>query len=268
MFFMVISLKKHYAAEKKSLNKCIEEYPIRMKETKQIIKIINNKFTFKTNFKILEIGAAQGLFVITMNQLGYKCEGIEPYEGAIKVSKELSEKFNININIKKGFAEDIPFENGSFDVVIATSVMEHVKDVKKVLNEVYRILKPNGCFYFSTSSSLCPIQHEIRFFPFFSWYPINIKRKIMRWAVKNKPSLVGYTDAPAINWFTPWYTYRLLKQEGFKRIYDRWDFEIASERDLKMKKIFLKIIRLNILTKILANIIFSGSSYIAIKEDS
>lgn len=261
---MVISLKKHFASEKRSLEHCIQAYPQKEKSARRLIGQINQILNLGSNSKILEIGAAQGSFVIACNRLGYSCEGLEPYEDAIKVSKELSKKLHTNINIKSGFAEDIPYDNNSFNIVIADSVIEHVKDVEKVFNEAFRVLKAKGAFYFATASSLCPKQDEIRFFPFFSWYPEKIKIKIMDWAKRHKPSLVGYTETPAINWFTPWKTGRLLKKAGFEKLYDRWDLLRADELSFH-NRVFLKMIKLNRLTKLFADILTPGCAYLAVK---
>jgi SAM-dependent methyltransferase len=39
---------------------------------------------------------------------------------------------------------DIPFEDGSFDVIICNHVLEHVQDDRKALAELYRTLRPGG----------------------------------------------------------------------------------------------------------------------------
>ena len=41
-------------------------------------------------------------------------------------------------------AHDIPFPDQSFDVIICNHVLEHVKDYNKVMQEFYRVMKPNG----------------------------------------------------------------------------------------------------------------------------
>lgn len=43
-----------------------------------------------------------------------------------------------------GSVEDIPAESGSFDSVISTQVLEHVKNPQKAVEEFYRVLKPKG----------------------------------------------------------------------------------------------------------------------------
>lgn len=44
----------------------------------------------------------------------------------------------------------LPFKNQSVDAVVCTSVLEHVADQKKVLDEICRVLKPGGACYLTT----------------------------------------------------------------------------------------------------------------------
>jgi len=47
-------------------------------------------------------------------------------------------------------AEDIPYNEDSFDVVIANHMLYHVDNIQKALSEIYRVLKPGGYLYCST----------------------------------------------------------------------------------------------------------------------
>jgi len=47
-------------------------------------------------------------------------------------------------------AQDIPYEDCSFDVVIANNMLYHIADIEKALSEIFRVLKPGGYFYAST----------------------------------------------------------------------------------------------------------------------
>jgi SAM-dependent methyltransferase len=44
-------------------------------------------------------------------------------------------------------AHDIPFENGTFDGVVAQSVLQHVSDARRCVEEIHRVLKPGGLLY-------------------------------------------------------------------------------------------------------------------------
>ena len=39
---------------------------------------------------------------------------------------------------------NLPFKDNSFDVVLCNHVLEHIEDDKKAMQELYRVLKPNG----------------------------------------------------------------------------------------------------------------------------
>ncbi len=43
--------------------------------------------------------------------------------------------------------ENLPFKNNSLDVIVNLAVLEHVPNPKKVIEEIYRVLKPNGVVY-------------------------------------------------------------------------------------------------------------------------
>ncbi len=41
-------------------------------------------------------------------------------------------------------AENLPFDNNSFEKIIATNILEHVEDLVSVMKELHRVLKPEG----------------------------------------------------------------------------------------------------------------------------
>ena len=79
-----------------------------------------------------------------------------PYKDLVLSNKEVTDYIGLDIesglsygNVKADFFWDgikMPFEDGSFDVVISTEVLEHVPDPAHYLAEVKRVLKPGGVF--------------------------------------------------------------------------------------------------------------------------
>ena len=48
-------------------------------------------------------------------------------------------------------ANDIPFENGSFDGVVLQAALEHVADPYRCVEETHRVLKEKGLVYAETA---------------------------------------------------------------------------------------------------------------------
>jgi SAM-dependent methyltransferase len=53
-----------------------------------------------------------------------------------------------------GVGENIPFEDESFDLVFSDNVLEHLQHPIDAFREVWRTLKPGGCFLFKTPNRL------------------------------------------------------------------------------------------------------------------
>jgi len=58
------------------------------------------------------------------------------------------------VRVHKAPAEDVPFDDESFDVVTAYSFLHHTVDYSKVINEAFRVLKPNGLLYIDLEPNL------------------------------------------------------------------------------------------------------------------
>lgn len=56
-----------------------------------------------------------------------------------------------------GKAEELPFANGTFDVVISRNVLDHVQDDARCLAEVKRVLKPQGIAYVAVNNFSGPL---------------------------------------------------------------------------------------------------------------
>ena len=99
------------------------------------IQINKEIYDFKeivANKKVVDIGCGYGRNKSIVESVGGEWIGVEPFEGGS--------------HTVVGDAEDLPFDDESFDVVIMDAVLEHIPDVGKAISEVARVLKPNGVF--------------------------------------------------------------------------------------------------------------------------
>jgi SAM-dependent methyltransferase len=216
--------------------------------------------------KALDLGCAQGRTLIALAQRGYEAYGVEPWDQAREIGVELAAKENVKTIVRAGRAEAIPFDDDFFDIVLAFSVMEHVSSLQASLHEVYRVLRPGGVFYFSSASAMSPIQNEIDGFPLFSWYPDGLKQRIMRWVPKHRPELVGFTEHPAIHWWTPWKAQRELRRAGFAEVWDRWELQRRIPRSASiLKKCGIPLAKKSLFFRLLGDIALPHCRYAARK---
>jgi SAM-dependent methyltransferase len=67
---------------------------------------------------------------------------VSDYRPDLPPGKMSNGAYNVNL-------EKIPFDDGSFDMIISTEVLEHVRDPKIAHSEVFRCLKPGGVHIFT-----------------------------------------------------------------------------------------------------------------------
>lgn len=63
-----------------------------------------------------------------------------------KTRNAASEAGLSNVDVREGYAEELPVEDGSADVVISNGVINLTPDKAGTMREVYRVLKPGGRF--------------------------------------------------------------------------------------------------------------------------
>ncbi len=99
---------------------------------------------------VLDLGCAGGFMAEALSDRGAQVTGIDPAAKAIDAARAHAAASGKSIQYDVGVGEDLPYKNGHFDAVVCVDVLEHVKDLTKVMAMVERVLKPGGTFLFDT----------------------------------------------------------------------------------------------------------------------
>ncbi len=111
---------------------------------------IFEQYRLKENDRILELGCGNGgMWSGRSLPDGAELILTDVSEGMLESARANVGERN-NIAFQQVDIQNIPYEDDSFDVVIANMMLYHVPDLHKGLSEVKRALKPGGCFYCAT----------------------------------------------------------------------------------------------------------------------
>lgn len=162
----------------------------RFEEVSKLIEPVENE--------ILDIGCADGMFskVILDKSRAKKLLGIDVLKSSVSWAKKHWKKEK-KIEFQVGDAQNLDFKNSSFEAVVCLEVLEHVRNPRKVLKEIKRILQKNGyaIFLVPTDSLL----FRIIWFLWLHFYP--------RGWVWKETHIQTYKNN---------YLERLCREEGFK----------------------------------------------------
>ncbi|ABS41118.1 MerR family transcriptional regulator [Clostridium botulinum] len=117
------------------------------------ISELSNLDLKQSNIKILELGCGDAsLWNKNFNHIpsNWDITLTDFSEGMLKDAKKNLREKRSRFNFKIVNAESIPFEEESFDVVIANHMLYHVPNINKALKEINRVLKSEGILFAST----------------------------------------------------------------------------------------------------------------------
>lgn len=101
--------------------------------------------------RVLDIGCGTGTFLILIKQLYpfVDTTGLDPDPRALARAAKKAAKLPANIRFDQGFADKLPYADGSFDRVFSSFMFHHVpqQDREPTFREVRRVLKPGGSLH-------------------------------------------------------------------------------------------------------------------------
>lgn len=98
--------------------------------------------------RILDVGCGTGTLALMVKsgQPGAKVTGLDADPQMLKVARDKAAEAGLDVEFSEGFASELPYPDASFDRVLSTLMIHHLKtaDKEALSREIYRVLKPGG----------------------------------------------------------------------------------------------------------------------------
>ena len=99
---------------------------------------------------VLDMGTGTGVLAIAFAERipAASVVGLDLSAVALEVARENAQKSPVSsrVSFEEGNAEDMPFEDDAFDLVISSNTLHLLRNPVRMFNEIQRVLKPGGRF--------------------------------------------------------------------------------------------------------------------------
>jgi len=135
---------------------------------KQIYSVVKDYCGDTKSLKCLDIACSSGVITNFMADKFQEVVGIDIDKFALKLAKKSFHRNNLRFDYMD--AENTSFKENMFDVVVCNQVYNFVEHPRKLIKEIYRVLKPGGICFFSARNKLAIMEPQYGL-PFLSWLP-------------------------------------------------------------------------------------------------
>jgi SAM-dependent methyltransferase len=133
-------------------------YDLFYERYRSAVEIFKDNQLLKENMKILDVGSGEGFFKFFFDSEypgKIHWEGIEIWKERAEFCRHIGYTIQ-EVNLEEG---KLPYENKSFDVVLASHVIEHIPNPAEIIKELGRVIRPEGILLIATPTKL----------PLFAW---------------------------------------------------------------------------------------------------
>ncbi len=185
--------------------------------------------------KVLEIGVGTGIDHLQFAKAGAILTGIDITPKSIELTKKNLELHGYHSNLLVADAKSLPFPDNTFDIVYSFGVLHHTPNTQKAIDEIYRVLKPEG-------KTIIALYHKYSLF----WvsviiYDMIIKGGFLKKTIAQRLSEIevgGGETRPLVKLYTRKQVKMLFKDFSKVKIYTRHSDTVFTRS--KIDKYFIK----------------------------
>jgi len=152
----------------------------------EVYRYLENEIRPPKKAKILDVGSGPGILTLQLAKKNPTSSivGIDYSPTQVRAADRLKIRHKIqNCTFRRGDAVRLPFKDASFDIVLSVGSIKHWPDAVKGLQEIRRVLAPNGLAFIAESDREASDDDFHRFArKFTAWY---VWDRFMRWYLRS-----------------------------------------------------------------------------------
>lgn len=94
--------------------------------------------------KCLDLGCGPGFFSILLARNGHRVTAFDYSEGMLEIARKNFAEVGVEVEIRQGDAQNLPFADGSFDYVVSRNLVWNLEQPERAYSEWTRVLRPGG----------------------------------------------------------------------------------------------------------------------------
>lgn len=106
--------------------------------------ILKNAICTDERLSILDVGVGTGFLALLFSEMGHSVTGIDISKGMLEKARHNAGKMGLSIDLMHADAENLPFEDEIFDIVINRHLLWTIPDPRTAVNEWSRTVRSGG----------------------------------------------------------------------------------------------------------------------------
>ena len=107
-------------------------------------KLLDGFEKYRKNNALMDVGCGAGYFMLSASKKGWRVEGTEISDEAIKLAEEKGQR------VYKGDISSLNLREKSYDIAVLMQLLEHASDPEGIIKKLSIVLRPGGMIYITT----------------------------------------------------------------------------------------------------------------------